>query len=235
MDIQEFLCIFVCSPDRGKTGCFCCHNVDSVSEVCCHGRYTRSYKFHYFVLYIAVFEYCSDDCKSDILWSNPWIWFAVKVNGDDFRTSYIVSVAEKLFYKFAAAFTDCHGSKCSVTGMGVRSEDHFAASCEHFSHELMDNCDVWWYVDSAVFLCCGETEHVVIFVDSSAYCAEGVMAVCKYIWKREFFHSGCFGCLNDSYECDVVGCHCIEFQFQVFHVSGSVMSIHDSVCDGSFS
>ena len=172
MDGQELSGVFVCSPDGGKTGCLCCHNIDTVTEVCFHRGNARSYKLHNFVLHVSVFEYCSDDRKGDILRSYPRIRFAVKVDRDDFRTCNIVGIAEKLFYKLTAAFTDRHGTKCTVTCMGIRSEDHLAAACEHLSHVLMDNCDVWWNIDSAVFLCCGKSEHVVIFIDGSAYCTE---------------------------------------------------------------
>ena len=119
--------------------------------------------------------------------------------------------------------------------MGVRSKDHFSTACKILSHVLMNNCNVRWYINSAIFLCCGKAEHVIIFVDGSTYCTEGIVAVCKYIRDREFFHSGCLGCLDDSYKCDIVGSHCIEFEFQVFHVSGGVVCLHDAVSHGALS
>ena len=73
--------------------------------------------------------------------------------------------------------------------MTVRTEDHFSAACKHFSCELMDNCLMRRYVNTTIFLCTGETKHVVIFVDGSAYCTERVMAVGQYIWYREFLKS----------------------------------------------
>ena len=83
----------------------------------------------------------------------------------------------------------------------------------HFTHVLMDNCNVRWNIDAAILLCCGKTKHVVIFVDGSAYCTKGVVAVGQYIWQWEFFHSGCLCCLDNTNECDIMGCHCIEFKF----------------------
>ena len=172
MNSQEFFCIFICSPDRRKTGCLCCHYIDTVTEVCFQSGNSRSYKFHNFILNISVFEDCSDDRKCDILRSDPRIRFSIQVDCDDFRTCNIICITEKLFYKLTAAFTDCHGTKCTVTCMGVRSEDHFAASCKILSHVLMDNCNVWWYIDSAVFLCCGKSKHMIILVDCSTYCTK---------------------------------------------------------------
>ena len=53
----------------------------------------------------------------------------------------------------------------------------------------MDNCLMRRYINSAVLFGTGETKHVVIFIDGSAYCTEGVMAVGQYIWYRELLKS----------------------------------------------
>jgi len=73
--------------------------------------------------------------------------------------------------------------------MTVGTEDHLSAACKHFSCKLMDNCLMRRYINSAVLFGTGETKHVVIFIDGSAYCTEGVMAVGQYIWYRELLKS----------------------------------------------
>ena len=45
------------------------------------------------------------------------------------------------------------------------------------------------YIDSAVLLCTGESEHVVIFIDGTAYRTKGIMAVGQYIRHRELLQS----------------------------------------------
>ena len=73
--------------------------------------------------------------------------------------------------------------------MAVGTEDHLSAACKHFSCKLMDNCLMRRYVNSAVLLGTGESKHMVIFIDGSAYCTERVVAVGQYIWYREFLKS----------------------------------------------
>ena len=70
--------------------------------------------------------------------------------------------------------------------MAVGTEDHLSAACKHSLANLMDNCLMRRYVNSAVLLGTGESKHMVIFIDGSAYCTERVVAVGQYIWYREF-------------------------------------------------
>ena len=73
--------------------------------------------------------------------------------------------------------------------MAVRSENHPAAACQHLAGELMDNCLMRRNIDTAVFLRAGKSEHVVIFIDRSAYRAETVMTVCQHIGHRELLEA----------------------------------------------
>ena len=235
MQIQEVSRILVRSPDGRKAGRFCCHYVDSVSEIRCHGRYSRSYKLHDFVFDVSVFEHSTDDGKCNILRSHPGIRLSVKINCDNLWTCDIVRVTEKLFYQLTAALTDRHCSHCAVPGMGIRSENHLSASGVHFSHKLMNDCDVRRNIDAAVFLRCGKAKYMVIFVDRSADGTQRVMAVGQHIRNWKFFHSGRFCRLNDTYKRDIVGRHCIKFQLEILHISGGIMCLHDAIGNGSLS
>ena len=212
MKCKERPGIFIRSPYRRETGGLCRHYVDSVSVVGRHGWHSRSYKFHNLIFYISVFEYRTDDRQCNVLRSYPWIRFSIKVNSDYFRTVYIIGVTEQLLYKLSTTFTDRHSSKSTVSCMWIRTKDHLAASCEHFSHILVDDCNVWRNIDTTVFLGSWKSKHMVIFIDCSPDCAKWVMAVCKYIRNWEFLHSGRFCCLDDSDKCDIVGCHCVKFK-----------------------
>ena len=88
--------------------------------------------------------------------------------------------------------------------MAVRTKDHFSAAGQHFTGILMDNCLMRRNVNTAIFLGTGKSEHVVIFIDGTAYCAKGIMAVGQHIWNREFFQSGCAGCLDDTYKGNIM-------------------------------
>ena len=74
----------------------------------------------------------------------------------------------------------------------------------------MNDCDMRWNVDAAVFLCSGKAKHVVIFVNGSAYCTKCIMAISQDIGDRELFHTGCLSSLDNPYKCNIMGCHAVK-------------------------
>ena len=107
--------------------------------------------------------------------------------------------------------------------MGIRTKNHFSAACKHFTGKLVNNCLMRWYIDSAVFLCTGQSKHVVIFVDGSTDCTKAVMTVGQYIRNWKLFQSGCSGCLDNSNICNVMGSQLIKFDFQLLHAARCVV------------
>ena len=101
----------------------------------------------------------------------------------------IISLVQKLFYKFRSALSHCHGTECTITGVAVRTKDHLAAACEHFTGKLVDNGLMRRNIDTAVLLRTGQSKHVVIFIDRTADCTQRVMAVGQNIWHRELLKS----------------------------------------------
>ena len=148
---------------------------------------------------------------------------AVEVYSDYAGISDIIGVFEELLDELAAAFTDSHGAQRPVAGVGVGSQDHLAAACHHLTHVLVDNCDVRRNIDSAVLLSRGQTKHVVILVDGSAYRAQRVVAVGQNIGQREFIHSRSSRCLHDADKSNIVGSHGIKFDPKLVHIIILVM------------
>ena len=186
MDFIEFLNLFISLPDRGKACSLCSHNIHANTEVCTQSCNARSHKFHNFILNISIGKYFTDDCQCNVLWTYSRAWLTFQINGNYPWHINIIGLGKELFYQFSTAFTHSHGAKCTITCMAVRTKDHFATTCKHFSCILMNNSLMRRYIYTAVFLGTGKSKHVIIFVDCSAYRTKGVVAVGQYIWNREF-------------------------------------------------
>ena len=223
MNIIKLFYFFIGSPDGRQTGRLCRHNIHTDPVVHAQIGNARSYKFHNFIFYISTVKYFSDDRKRDILRTYTLRRCSGQIYADHARHIDIVCLTEQLFYQLRSAFPDRHGSKRPVAGMGIGSKDHFSAACKHFTGELMDNCLMRRYIDSAVLLCAGQSKHVVIFIDRSTYRTQTVVAVGKDVRNREFFQSGCPGCLNNTDKCDIVGCQLVKFDLKLFHAAGCVV------------
>ena len=101
--------------------------------------------------------------------------------------------------------------------MAVRAQDHSAAAGHHLPHILVDDGDVGGNVDAAVLFGCGQSEHVVVFVDGAAHGAQGIVAVGEDVGKGEGLESGGPGGLDDAYIGDVVGGHGVKADGQTIH------------------
>ena len=113
--------------------------------------------------------------------------------------------------------------------MGVRTQDHLAAACQHFTGKLVDNSLMRRYIDTAVLLGAGKTEHVVIFVDRTANRAKRVVAVGQNIRYREFFQTRGTGCLDDTDESNIMRSQLIELDLQLLHVIGGIVIFQNTI------
>ena len=76
---------------------------------------------------------------------------------------------------------------------------------------------------------------MVVLIDCSAHCTEGVVAVGHRVRDRELFKSARARGLDDAHISDVVGNHCIESDAHFLAGSAfDVMSTEDSVGDSVF-
>ena len=203
------------TPNGGQTGCLCCHNVDTDTEISTQVGDTRAYEFHHLVVHITVGKYFTDNSQCHVLRTHTLHRFTCQINTYNARHIDIIGSAQKLFCQLAAAFADGHCTKGTVTCMAVRSQDHAAACCQHFTGKLMDNSLMRRYINAAVFLGTGKAKHMIIFIDRTANGTKAVVAVCQYIRDRELLKSACSCCLNDTDKSDVMGCHLVKLYLQL--------------------
>ena len=118
--------------------------------------------------------------------------------------------------------------------MRIGAEDHPAAARKHFSCILMDYRLMGRYIDAAVTLRAGKAEHVVILIDRAAHRAQGIMAVGKHIGNRELCKARSPCRLNNPHKGNVMGSQFVKFNFQLFHIAGSIVFLQNAVGDGIF-
>ena len=172
MLVKERLRCGIGSPDRGQAGGFRRHDIDTVTVVCRHAGYARADELHHLILDIAVLEDRTLDRECDIVRTDEWLWLTGEVDGYHARISDVIGLLEELLTELSATLTDGHGTEGTITGMGIGAEDHLSAAGEVLTHELMTYSDMRWNVDSAVLLCSGESEVVVVVIDRTTDCAE---------------------------------------------------------------
>ena len=150
VNIIPCLYVVICNPYGRKTCCFGCHNVNAVSVVCTEVCYAVTYKFHYFILYISVFEHSTYNCKGYILRTYVRSRFSRKIYSHYLRHINIVCFVEELFNKLRTAFAHSHCSQSTITCMAVGAKYHFAYTTHHFTHILVNNSLMCRYIYSAV-------------------------------------------------------------------------------------
>ena len=214
--LKILLCLVISYPDRGETGGLCGHNVNTASVVHRETGNTVADELKHLILNKAVCKYRTDKCDRYVLRTYTAAGSTVKVYCNNSGTVNIVGAAEKLLNYLRTALTDSHGTESTVTGVAVRAEYHFAAACEHLTHKCVDDSLVGGYVYTAVFLCGGKTEYVVILIDGSANGAKAVMAVGENVRNRDFLKTGCACGLNYTYIGNIVRCKSIEFDPELF-------------------
>ena len=97
----------------------------------------------------------------------------------------IVGLVQQLLYQLRSALAHRHRAERTVACMGIRAENHLSAACEHLPRELMNDCLMWRYIDTAVLFRAGQAKHVVILIDRSADRTQRVVAVGQYVRHRE--------------------------------------------------
>ena len=172
MLVKERLRCGIGSPDGGQAGGLGGHDIDAVSIIGGHAGYARAHELHYLILHITVLENRALDRKCDIVRTDEWLWLTGEVDGYHARISDVIGLLEELLTELSATLTDRHGTEGTITGMGIGAEDHLSAAGEVLTHELMTYSDMRWNVDSAVLLCSGESEVVVVVIDRTTDCAE---------------------------------------------------------------
>ena len=232
MGLQKGLRLPVGAPDGAQAGGLGGHDIHAVAVIGRHGRHARSHEFHDLVLDIAVFEDRADDGKGDVLRADKGLRFSGEIHRDHARIGHVIGVAQQLLHQLAAAFADGHGAQRAVARMRVRTEDHPAAAGVHLAHVLMDHRHMRRNIDPAVFLRGGEAEHMIVLGDGAAHGAEGVVAVGQHIGKREFLHPGSLRRLDNPHEGDVMGCHRVKSQPQMFHIFACVVILQNRPGDG---
>ena len=232
---EIILCIRVRAPDGGEAGRLCRHDVDAVPVIGVHGTDAGAYKLHDLVLDIAVLKDRTDDRQRDILRADIGRRLSVQIDRDHVGTGHIIGVLEQLLAELSAALADGHGAERTVARVGIRSQDHFSAAGHGLAHVLMDDRDVGRDIDPAVFLCSGQAKHMIILIDRTADCAQGIVAVGQHIGDGEFLHAGGPGGLYDPDKGDVMGRHGIKADLQVLHIPGCVVGLQDRICDRALS
>ena len=119
MDLIELFYRTVRFPDRRKTSGLCGHYIYADTIVNAQVVNALSYKFHYFVIYITVFKYGTDNCQRNILRAYTLGRFTGKMYCHDTWHRDVICLLQKLFYDLWSAFSYCHGSQCTIAGMAV--------------------------------------------------------------------------------------------------------------------
>ena len=229
MDLVKFPDLLVCRPDGGQAGGLCRHHVHADPEVRAQLVHAGSYKFHHLIVDITISKGGADDRQGYVLGAHSLPRLAVQVNADHARHLDIIGLIQKLLHKLRSALAHSHGAQRAVTGMAVRSKDHPAAACQHFSCILMNDRLMRRHIDAAVFLRTGQTKHVVILVDRTAHRAQGIATVRQHVGNRKTGQSGRSGRLNDTHKGDIMGRQFIELNLQLVHIAGCVMLLQNTV------
>ena len=161
--------------------------------------------------------------------SDPRSGFSGKIDCNDARISRIPGISEDLLVQLSASLSDSHRAERAITGMGIRSENHFSAAGVHFTHILMDDCHMRRNKDPAVFLRCSQPKHMVIFIDRSADRIQRIMAAGENIRHREFIHPGGSRCLNNADISDIMGCQSVEFDAKLVHRVVLIVGLQDPI------
>ncbi len=229
VDGEVFFCLLVCDPYGGPAGGLCGHDVHAVSVF--HGKIcdAGAHKLHDFILYIAVGIGGTHQGQSHVVRAYAGTGCAGQIDGDHAGTGHVIGTAYQLLGQLAAAFAYGQGAQSAVSGMGVGAKDHFSAACHQLTVDGVDDCHIGGNIDAAVLVGCGQSKHVVIFVDGAAYRAQGVVAVGQNVGKGEFLHAGSPGCLNDADIGNVMAGHGIELHAKMIHVICCIVGSKDPV------
>ena len=189
-------------------------------------------EFQHLVLHETALEHGLHQGNGHVMRTDTAARLAFQPNQHHLGSIDVPRILEELFHQFAAAFANAHVTQGAVTGVGVGAQDHVAAC-----GVLMDNRLVGRNIDATILFGGGKAEHVVVLVDGTAHCAQGIVAVGHGIRKRELFQSAGAGRLNDTDVGDVVGNHGIEtdakfLAFGAVHIMRTKNLIGDGILAG---
>ena len=168
MQLIELAGGFIGFPDRGQAGGLGRHDVDAQTEVIGQAGDAGSDKFEDTVGDKALFEDRTAKRDCDVMRADAVAGFAGQINQHHFGCVDIISIREQLLDQFGSAFTDAHVADCTITGMGVRPQNHIAAGGHLFTCILVDNRLVDRDINAAVFFRRRQAKHMVVFVDRTA-------------------------------------------------------------------
>ncbi len=202
-------------PDGGEAGCLRCHNIDTVTEVNRQVLNTGADELQHLILNITGCEGFLYEGKRHIVRADTLSGSAGQIYKNNLGHIQIPGVFKKLLNKLRTALADTHSTQGAVTGMRVGTENHVAAGGQLFTRVGVNDALVGRYVDTAVLLCCGKTENVVVLVDGTANGAQTVVAVGHGIGQRELGKpAGACG-LDNTNVGNVMGNHSVELDFQL--------------------
>ena len=235
VDFVVMLHFVIGHPNRAQTGRLSRHNVNTVTEVDGQVLHARTSEFEHLVLHETALERSLHERNGHVVRADTLLRSTFEPNEYHFGSVDVPSVLQQLFYEFTTAFADAHVTERTVARVAVRTQNHIAALHHCFTHILVDNGLVSRHIDAAVLLRSRKTEHVVVFVDSSANSTERVVAVGHGIRQGEFLETTGAGGLNDAHVGDVVRCHCVETNAHLLTLRAvHVVCAENAVGDGFF-
>ena len=234
MDLIERLDLIIGLPDGRKTRGLRGHNVDTDTEVRRQRRNARAHKLHDLILHITVRKHRTDNRQRHVLRTHALHRRTLQVDRDHARHIDIICLIEKLLNELRSALTHRHGTERTITRMGIRTQDHSAATGQHLTRELMDNSLMRRYIHTTVLLRTGKTEHVVILIDRTTNRTERIMAVRQNIRHRKLRKTRSTRRLDNTDESNIMGRQLIELDLQLVHIPGCVMVSQDPIRNGLF-
>lgn len=231
---QETAGGLVCFPNRGQAGGLGGHCINGIAGILTQRSDARAYKFHDLVLDIAALEQLAHQRNGHIVGAAASRQRSGEVDGHHAGPGHIVGAAQQLLCQLAAALTDGHSAQSTITGMRVRTKDHFAAAGKLLPHILVDHRQVGRNKDPAVFLSGGQTKPVVVLIDRPPHRTQAVVAVGEHIRDRETLQPGSPRCLDNAHKGDIVAGHGIELQLQCVVIPAVVMRTEDAIGHRAF-
>ena len=232
---QIFFHSLIGFPNGAEAGGFRGHDVNADAEV--HGQVfdAGAGEFQNLVFHKTVFIHRAAQCNGNVMGADALFRGAGEIHQDNLRCSHIISVFQQLLYDFRAALAHAHGTDGTVTGVAVGAENHFAAAAHHFPGILVNDRLIGRNVNAAVFLCGGQTENMVIFIDGAAHGAKAVVTVGHHIGNGKFLQSGGFGGLDNAHIGNIVGNQAVKLDLHCRRVFSGIVGAKNFVSHGLFS
>ena len=198
------------NPNTTQASSLSSHDVNTVTEVDRQLFHTRTSKLQYFVFHKAIIEDSLYQRDGNIVRTNTTTWFAFQPYKHYLWRIDVPSIAKQLFYQFASTFTNTHVSKRTITCVGIRTKNHVSALHHCLTCILVNHGLISRNIDTTIFLGSRQSKYMVVFIDSTTYRTQRVVAVSHSVRKRELFQSTGTCRLDDSHISNVVRHHRIK-------------------------